>query len=538
MSTSPAARPRRSFSDLSVTVKFSAALLVAALVSVIIAALGIRALAGADQDFDSLKTENLGGLVLSAHFKESMLQMRLDATSQALALDPDAMDAYEQAVRDDETAAREALAAYVDLGQSGSTQEAADTITAELDAYSAIVYDQLFPLGRENRYAEWMTLRNDELVPHVKAIMDALSVIDEVETTEAEEATAAANAEYQRNRLISIVLTVGGLALALTLGLWVSRSIVRGLRRVQDVATALADGDLTVTADVRTGDEVGAMAGSLDAAVVNLRSLIATVEESSSSLAGAAEELSATTTQIASGAQETSAQAEVVSGAAGEVSGNVASVASGVEQMGASIREIAQNASQAAQVATQAVTAAQGSSATIARLGESSREIGNVVKVITSIAEQTNLLALNATIEAARAGEAGKGFAVVAGEVKELAQETARATEDIARRVEVIQADTEQAVSAIGGIAAIVDSISGFQDTIAAAVEEQTATTAEISRSVAEAAGGSEQIAQNISGVAAAAHLTTTSVDESRAGVADLARMSGDLSTLVARFRV
>ena len=143
--------------------------------------------------------------------------------------------------------------------------------------------------------------------------------------------------------------------------------------------------------------------------------------------------------------------------------------------------------------------------ATVAKLGESSAEIGNVIKVITSIAQQTNLLALNATIEAARAGEAGKGFAVVANEVKELAKQTAKATEDISRKIEAIQNDTKGAVEAIAQIGKIINQINDIQNTIASAVEEQTATTGEISRNVAEAAKGSNEIAQNITGVAQAA---------------------------------
>ncbi len=195
------------------------------------------------------------------------------------------------------------------------------------------------------------------------------------------------------------------------------------------------------------------------------------------------------------------------------------------------------SANDAARVASQAVGIVETTNESVAKLGASSQEIGNVVKVITSIAEQTNLLALNATIEAARAGEAGKGFAVVANEVKELAQETARATEDIARRVEAIQADTGGAVEAIGEIATIIASINDYQLTIASAVEEQTATTNEMARNVAEASTGSGEIATNISGVAAAADTTTQAVNQTLTAIEELARMSNELRLEVARFR-
>jgi methyl-accepting chemotaxis protein len=226
----------------------------------------------------------------------------------------------------------------------------------------------------------------------------------------------------------------------------------------------------------------------------------------------------------------------VVAAASEQVSRNVQTVAAGSEQMDASIREIAQNANEAASVASTAVEAAQTTNDTVTKLGVSSQEIGNVVKVITSIAAQTNLLALNATIEAARAGEAGKGFAVVANEVKELAQETSRATEDIVSRVETIQADTAGAVEAIGEIASIIASINDFQLTIASAVEEQTATTNEMSRNVSEAASGSNEITTNINGVASAASATTEAVSQTRAAADELARMAAGLRGQVASF--
>ncbi|HEY0535246.1 MAG TPA: methyl-accepting chemotaxis protein, partial [Actinoplanes sp.] len=231
------------------------------------------------------------------------------------------------------------------------------------------------------------------------------------------------------------------------------------------------------------------------------------------------------------------AQAQTVSAAAEQISRSVDAVSAGSEQMGAAIREISQNAAEAAQVASEAVELASSTSVTMNKLGESSAEIGNVIKVITAIAEQTNLLALNATIEAARAGEAGKGFAVVASEVKDLAQETARATEDISRRVQTIQADTDGAVTAIEKITTVIARISDFQTTIASAVEEQTATTGEMNRSVTQAATGTGDIAQNITGVAESARITSEGVVQTQQATAELTRMSTDLKQLVSAFR-
>jgi methyl-accepting chemotaxis protein len=306
---------------------------------------------------------------------------------------------------------------------------------------------------------------------------------------------------------------------------------------ILEVVSAASRGDLTRDIQVKGSDSIGQMGDGLAKFLTNLRHNVASISEMAQTLASASRQLTAVSQQMASNAEETAAQANVASAAAEQVSQNVATVATGADEMGASIREIAKNTNEAARVATSAVKVAERTNATVAKLGESSAEIGNVIKVITSIAQQTNLLALNATIEAARAGEAGKGFAVVANEVKELAKQTAKATEDISRKIEAIQSDTKGAVDAIGQIGQIINQINDIQNAIASAVEEQTATTGEISRNVAEAAKGSNEIAQNITGVAQAARSTTEGASNTKDSADELSKMALELQHLVGQFK-
>jgi methyl-accepting chemotaxis protein len=306
---------------------------------------------------------------------------------------------------------------------------------------------------------------------------------------------------------------------------------------ILDVVNAASSGDLTRPITVKGADAVGQLAEGLCRLFTAMRGDIAKIAQMAQVLASSSQELTAVSQQMAANADETASQANVASAAAEQVSKNVTTVSTGAEEMGASIKEIAKSANEAARVATSAVRVADKTNATVAKLGESSAEIGNVIKVITSIAQQTNLLALNATIEAARAGEAGKGFAVVANEVKELAKQTAKATEDISRKIEAIQADTKGAVEAIAQIGKIINQINDLQNTIASAVEEQTATTGEIGRNVAEAARGSSEIAQSITGVAQAARGTTEGADNTRSSADELSRMALDLQKLVSKFK-
>jgi methyl-accepting chemotaxis protein len=337
---------------------------------------------------------------------------------------------------------------------------------------------------------------------------------------------------------IAILLGVlGGAVSSIVVALVVSSKLRANVDAILRVVRAASTGDLTTTATVSGSDEVAQLGHGLAAFMDDLRGRIGAIAQHAGSLGTAASDLGSISQQMGANAEETAAQANVVSAASEEVSKNVQTVATASEEMSASIREIAKNSNEAARVATAAVSTAERTNAIVGKLGDSSAEIGQVIKVITSIAQQTNLLALNATIEAARAGEAGKGFAVVANEVKELAKETAKATEDISRKIETIQVDTKDAVEAIGEIGSIINQINDISSTIASAVEEQTATTNEIGRNVSEAARGSAEIANNITGVAQAAQSTSAGASDTQDSSTRLSAMAGELRDLVGRFK-
>lgn len=317
------------------------------------------------------------------------------------------------------------------------------------------------------------------------------------------------------------------------------QNIVNVQTELGSLITAARNGDLT-----KHGNEAefkGAYAelvSGVNEMLDVFRDALQQIAKMAMPLAASAEELNRVSQQMSASADETSAQANVVSAASEQVSKNIQTVATGADEMSSSIKEIAKNTAEATKVAMAAVKTAESTNDTISKLGQSSAEIGQVIKVITSIAQQTNLLALNATIEAARAGEAGKGFAVVANEVKELAKETAKATEDISQKIEAIQGDTKGAVSAIAQIGNVIGQINDIQNTIASAVEEQSATTNEISRNLAEAAKGGVEITRNVTGVAEAARTTTAAATDTQKSAQSLEGLASELQTLIGQFQL
>jgi methyl-accepting chemotaxis protein len=373
----------------------------------------------------------------------------------------------------------------------------------------------------------------------IKEVADDAAQLEEWEDKLTERGLDAERATEARANFITVAVVLGGFCMGTLAAILIARSITGSIKKMLAMIQGIAGRDLThADLDVTSNDEIGKAQAALNMMKNNLAELIHSIAAAAKGVNGASERISTISQKIAATSEESSAQAIIVSNAVQQIGNNLQTVSVGAQEMSSTIQSIAVNAQGAAGFASDAVKTAHAADVTVTKLGESSAEISEVIKVITDIAQQTNLLALNATIEAARAGEAGKGFAVVANEVKELAKQTAKATEDIGRRIAAIQQDSKGAVEAIGNIHGVIQKISGVSETIAASVEEQSATTNEMSRNVSEAANGAGEIATNIATVARAAESAAASATESQTAVGQLADMSRQLNRLVAQFRI
>jgi methyl-accepting chemotaxis protein len=461
----------------------------------------------------------------------------VDALAQIQRGFQDAAAAMDPAILEETDTLRDAFSARLGEERNNPVIEATELqqIGSGFDEYYDLARQTTFRLITQETGDAVFTAIERMRVEYI-GVKESLDAFAESARTDADLAVAEVKTSQKRARNLVLLVMLVGVAAVGVLSFTVTREIVKPLSQVVRIAGQVAEGDLTQRIRAQTQDEVGKTSKALNQAFSRMGAAVKTIATSSSSLNTASEELSSVSHQMAASAEETSAQASVVSASAEQVNRNVETVATGIEEMTASIREISDNAHDAASVANEAVDVAEATSKTIAKLDESSTRISDVTKAITSISEQTNLLALNATIEAARAGESGKGFAVVANEVKELARETASATEEIGARIEAIQSDTRSSVAAIEQIGTTVKRIHEIQNAIASAVEEQTATTNEISRSVTEVATGSADIASTISGVATATKDTASGASATQRAAQELSEMATQLQELVQKF--
>ena len=437
-------------------------------------------------------------------------------------------------------------------------------------AQDASSRDQAKALANGEAGAMFSTMRDriDTLTESCEAaVATAIDAAHARQSTATEIAQASQSDVRQSQALFALVGMISGGFLCV-LGWLIYRGVVGPINtiisRLQDIAEG--DGDLTQRLNESTRDEFGELSSWFNQFIAKLQSIMAGVSENAVALGSSSEMLSNTASNLATISGDTTLQSASVQAAAEELSTtmrnmsssteemttNMSSVRTAVEAMTTSIGEVASNAEQAASVAVNASDLAQRGNTSIQELDTAAGTIGKVIETIQDIAEQTNLLALNATIEAARAGEAGKGFAVVASEVKDLAQQTAVATEDIRQRIEGVQTSTSSAVDSINEISDVIQTVNELSASIAAAVEEQSITTREIASNVSQTTTAAEAVAQDVSGCASAAHDITvniTKVDSSarkasdsatatESASADLTQLGQQLRQVVGQFKI
>jgi len=501
---------------------------------VIAIGVGLTGLIGISQVAGELETTGAMGSAIRNHLEASMfLDLTRADVSKMMNSADDAQDSAAAELADHQKLLRERISATVSLARSPKATTALQAESKAIDSYLRAVSH----IMESRKDAAAVSKVLGDFLQGYQDLRNTIDTTNDILQGDSKLAEQIAGRVVKRSKL-----AIGGICIVSSLILLIiasrtAREINKRLGLITELLKKMAAGDLTLRLEDARSDELGEIARWFNDSLEKLRDAIARVATSAGGVTTSTAELTSVSQEMTTNSDQTTKQAGVAASTTDEVSRNLQTVATGAEEMSASLGEIAKNVGEASAVAKEAVHVAESANQMVTKLGESSAEIGKVIKVITSIAQQTNLLALNATIEAARAGDAGKGFAVVANEVKELAKQTAKATDEIKLKIEAIQSDTGRSVSAIGTIGAIIDQIANITSVISVSVEQQNSTTAEMARNITEGARGSSEIARNITGAAQSATNTSSGAQNMRHATQELAKMSVELTQLVSRFK-
>ncbi|HEY2352305.1 MAG TPA: methyl-accepting chemotaxis protein [Candidatus Acidoferrum sp.] len=473
-----------------------------------------------------------------SELRPGMFQYRVAEMDYIFRQDPDERDLRKSKMQSglaESENALEKLGVLLVAPEEKKAYEAVKADLAKCKAETALVLGMVAQKKDLEAQAEETGTANgnfEDLMSDIKAAID-------LEVSAAAAASKNSTTLYQRTRWLVMGTLVVALALGLFMAVTSSRMIGRPIHEVSEVAKQIASGDLNgKPLTIRSEDEIGQLAGSINTMQKHLQATISAVTRNAGHIATASQKFLSVSRSMQDDSEKASTQSQAVSEATEEVNMNLDTVATATEQMSTTIRDIAKNATESARIAGEARKRAADTNAMVTKLGNSTAQIGQVIKVVTSIAQKTNLLALNATIEAARAGEVGAGFAVVATEVKELAKQTANATQEIAKTIEAIRVDANAAIEAISRIDGIISQVDSISTTIAAAVEEQSATTDQMSSSLTGAARSSRGVAENIRSVAQVTQSTSQGTADLQKSAAELSQMSSDLHELVSQFKL
>jgi len=525
----------------------------------------IESLETLDEETDFLHEKGTVPLGILVKTAEQVQELRIDIRRWQLARTDESRASLVRAMDETHVIVKDLINKQKKLVIKETGKKFFDDLAVTIDNYMIEVHNYV----KEAKIDSVTGLNIGDLPPMVLstagAMSKALDAAVEIKVKSTEEVSKHISERTDSDKKIAVSLLVAVLLISISFGLFLTFSITRPLHTVVSAISKMEKGDMTVRTNLNRGDELGTLSKALDHLSTKLQTILKNLQLSSDTLAGSAEELSSIGRQVtsateqvnlninamASGAEEASASANDVAGTAEEMSTNMNTMAAAVEELSASISQIANNAGEANKIADEAVTKSHEATGAMSKLGTAAKEIGQVTNVIKNIADKTNLLALNATIEAASAGEAGKGFAVVAGEIKELANQSAKSADDIARRIEGIQVGTGEAVTVINDVSEIITRINHSVEVISTHVDQQTKASNEIASNVAQVNIGAKRVSSAIGEVAkgskdmarsagevAKNSISAENTKQINQGADELARLASDLKNVLNQFKV